>query len=202
MDFRFDWRVFAYALGAAVLTGALVGIVPALRASRSDINEILHEGGRTSTAGGYRLRNLLVAAQVGGSLMLLIVAGLFVRSLDKAQHTDLGFDPNHVLNLTIDPHEAGYDETQAREFFRTLLDRTRSLPGVQSASLAASVPMAYGGGNGATLKIDGSQPPKGQENPRASYNAVSSGYFETMNISLLRGREIRDSDTQNSQREP
>jgi predicted permease len=200
LDFHFDWRVFAYALGAAILTAVLVGIVPALRASRGDINEILHEGGRTSTAGGHRLRSTLVAAEVGGSLMLLIVAGLFVRSLEKAQHTDLGFDPNHVLNLTIDPHEAGYDETQAREFFRTLLDRTRSMPGVQSASFAASVPMAYGGSNGATLKIDGYQPSKGQENTTASYNAVSSGYFETMHISLLRGREIRDSDTQDSQR--
>jgi putative ABC transport system permease protein len=174
--------------------------VPALRAARSDVNEILHEGGRTSTAGGNRLRSVLVAAQVGCSLTLLIVAGLFVRSSEKAQHTNLGFDPNHVLNLTIDPHEAGYDEAQAREFFRTLLDHTRSLPGVQSASLAASVPMAYGGSNGATLKIDGYQPPKGQEKPTAGYNAISSGYFETMHISLLRGREILDSDTQNSQR--
>jgi len=200
LDFHLEWRVFAYALGAAILTGVLVGIVPALRAARGDINEILHDGGRTSTAGGHRLRSALVAAQVGGSLMLLIVAGLFVRSLEKAQRTNLGFDPNHILNLTIDPHEAGYDERQAREFFRTLLDRTRSLPGVQSASLAASVPMAYGGSNGATLEIDGYQPPKDQKSPAAGYNAVSSGYFETMRIGLLRGREIRDSDGQNSQR--
>jgi len=200
LDFHFDWRVFAYALGAAILTGVLVGIMPGLRAARSDVNEILHEGGRTSTAGGHRLRSALVVAQVGGALMLLIIAGLFVRSLEKAQHTDLGFDPNHVLNLTIDPHEAGYNETQAREFYRTLLDRTRSLPGVQSASLAASVPMAYGGVPGAALKIDGYQPPKDQKNPSAGYNAVSSGYFKTMHISLLRGREIQDSDSQNSQR--
>jgi putative ABC transport system permease protein len=200
LDFRLDWRVFAYALGAAILTGVLVGIVPALRAARGNLNEILHEGGRNSTASGHRLRSALVAAQVGGALMLLIVAGLFVRSLEKAQHTNLGFDPNHVLNLTIDPHEAGYDGTQAREFFRTLLDRARSLPGVQSASLAASVPMELGGDSYAQLKIDGHQPPKDQKNPSAGYNAVTTGYFKTMHISLLRGREIRDSDSQNSQR--
>ena len=200
LDFRFDWRVFAYALGAAILTGVLVGIVPALRAARGNVSEILHEGGRTSTAGGHRLRSALVAAQVVGSLMLLIVAGLFVRSLEKAQHTNLGFDPNHVLNLTIDPHEAGYDETQAREFFHTLLDQARSLPGVQSASLAASVPLGYGGGDVARLEIDGYQPPKGKTNPSAGYNAISSGYFDTMRIALLRGRDIRDSDNQNSQR--
>ncbi|HEV2617897.1 MAG TPA: ABC transporter permease [Candidatus Acidoferrales bacterium] len=199
LDFRFDWRVFAYALAAAVLTGVLVGILPALRAARGDLNEILHEGGRTSTAGGYRLRSALVAAQVGGSLMLLIVAGLFVRSLEKAQHTDLGFDPNRVLDLTIDPHQAGYNEAQAREFFRTVVDRARALPGALSASIAASVPMAYGGGSVATIKIDGYQPPKGQGNPSAGYNAVSSRYFETMHITLLRGREILDSDSQDSQ---
>ena len=199
LDFRFDWRVFTYALGAAILTGVLVGIVPALRAARGNLNEILREGGRTSTAGGNRVRSALVAAQVSGSLMLLIVAGLFVRSLQKAQHAGLGFDPNHVLNLTIDPHEAGYTETRAREFFHTLLYRARSLPGVQSASLAASVPMALGGVPGAALKIDGYQPPKGQKNPSAGYDAISSGYFRTMHISLLRGREIQDSDSQKSQ---
>ena len=200
LDFRFDWRVLAYAIGAAILTAVLVGIVPALRAGRGNLTEILHEGGRTSTAGGYRLRSALVTAQVGGSLMLLIIAGLFVRSLEKAQHTDLGFDPNQVLNLTIDPHEAGYDEKQARAFFRMLLDRAPALPGVQSASLAASVPMAYGGGASATLKIDGYQPPEDQKNPSAGYNAITRGYFETMHISLLRGREIQDSDSQDSQR--
>lgn len=200
LDFHFDWRVFAYALAAAILTGLLVGIVPALRAARSNVNEILHDGGRTSSAGGHRLRSALVAAQVVGSLMLLIIAGLFVRSLEKAQHTKLGFDPNHVLNLTIDPHGAGYDETKAREFFHTLLDRTRSLPGIQSASLASSVPLGYGGGDSATLKINGYQPAKNQKSPSAGYNAVSAGYLGTLHIALLRGRDIRDSDDQNSQR--
>ena len=198
LDFHFDWRVFTYALAAAVLTGVLVGIAPALRAARSDVNEILHEGGRTSTGGRQRLRSALIMAQVGGALMLLIVAGLFVRSLEKMQHTDLGFDPNHVLNLSIDPHESGYGETQAREFQKTMLDRARALPGIESASLSVSVPMGYND-SGASLEIDGYQPPKGQKKPAAGYNAVSSEYFETMRIPLLRGRDIRDSDNQNSQ---
>ncbi|HEV3510830.1 MAG TPA: ABC transporter permease [Candidatus Sulfotelmatobacter sp.] len=201
LDFRFDWRVFTYTLAAAVFTGILVGIAPALRAARGSLNEILHEGSRTSATARHRLRSTLVVAQVGSSLMLLIVAGLFVRSLEKARHADLGFDPNHVLNVTVDSHEGGYNETQAREFQETLLDRARSLPGVQSASLAASVPMATGGGSGyARLKIDGYQPPKDQENPGVAYNAISSSYFGTMHIPLLRGREIQNSDTENSQR--
>ena len=200
LDFHFDWRVFAYALAAAILTGVLVGIMPALRAARGELNEILHDGGYTSTSGGHRLRSALVIAQVGGSLMLLIVAGLFVRSLENVQRTDLGFDPNHVLNLSINTHEAGYDERQAREFFQTLLDRARSLPGVQSASLASSVPLGLGGGDVARVEIDGYKPPKDKGRPLAGYNAVTSGYFETMRMALLRGRQIRDSDNQNSQR--
>ncbi|MGB7173426.1 MAG: ABC transporter permease [Candidatus Acidiferrales bacterium] len=199
LDFHFDWRVFAYALAAAVLTGVLVGIVPALRTAHGDVSEILHEGERALSAGGYRMRNMLVAAQVGGSLMLLIVAGLFARSLEKVQRADLGFDANHVLNLSVDPHEAGYDESQAREFYRALLDRTRALPGVQSASLAAAVPMGYNDSN-AALEIDGYRPPKGQERPVAGCNSVSSQYFETMRIPLLRGRDFSESDGQNSQR--
>ncbi len=197
LDFRLDWRVFAYAFSAALLTGVFVGIVPALRAAHGDVNKILHEGGRTSTAGRHRLRSALVGAQVAGSLMLLVIAGLFVRSLKNVQHSDLGFDPNGVLNVSLDPHEAGYEESQTREFFRSLLQRARSLPGVRSASLASSVPMGYYN-CGTSLTIEGYQPPPGQAGPYAGCNAVSPGYFETMHIPLLRGRDFLDSDAEKS----
>ncbi|HKF51209.1 MAG TPA: ABC transporter permease [Candidatus Acidoferrales bacterium] len=198
LDFRFDWRVFAYALAAAVLTGILVGITPALRVSRTDLNDVLHEGGRGSTAGRQRLRGVLVVAQVGGSLMLLIVAGLFVRSLGKIQHINLGFDASHVLNATIDPHEAGYQKAQAREFQKTLVARARALPGVASASLAWTVPMSYASYYD-RIKIDGYQPGPNEAIPAAGLNAVSPGYFETMSIPLLQGRDFHDSDDQKSQ---
>ncbi|HKV28466.1 MAG TPA: FtsX-like permease family protein, partial [Candidatus Acidoferrales bacterium] len=199
LDFRFDWRVFAYALAAAVLTGVLVGITPALRVSRTDLNEVLHEGGRTSTGGRQRLRSVLVGAQVAGSLMLLIVAVLFVRSLEKVEHSDLGFDSSHMLNASIDPHEAGYQEPQAREFQKTLLARARALPGVTSASLALCVPMGYVSYY-ANLKIDGYQVRQNEQAPAAGLNAVSPGYFGNMRIPLLQGRDFRDSDGENSQR--
>jgi predicted permease len=198
LDFHFDWRVFAYALAAAALTGLLVGITPALRVSRFDLSEILHEGGRTSTAGRQRLRSALVTAQVAGSLMLLIVAGLFVRSLEKVRHSDLGFDPSHVLNVSIDPHEAGYDENVARQFQETLLERARALPGVESASLAISVPMGYSS-YGSQLKVEGYQARPGEKAPAAGFNAVSPQYFRTMRIPLIQGRCFQDSDGQNSQ---
>jgi predicted permease len=198
LDFQFDWRVFAYAFSAALLTALLVGIAPALRATRGDLNNLLHENTRTATAGRQRTRSILVIAQVGGSLMLLIVAGLFVRSLRNAEHANLGFDARNVLNFAVDPHQTGYNEAQAQEFLKNLLPRVRALPGVETASLAATVPVG-GIHFGTDLKIDGYQTPSGQRTPHADYNAVSPQYFETMRIPLLRGRSILDSDSQNSQ---
>jgi len=198
LDFRFDWRVFAYAIAVAAPTAILVGITPALRVSRTELSEILHEGGRTSTSGRQRLRSALVTAQVAGSLMLLIIAGLFVRSLEKAQHADLGFDPQHVLNVSVDPHEAGYQEAQTREFQKTLLERAGALPGVESASLALCVPMGYAS-YGDTLQIDGYQPNPGEGDPTSGFNAVSADYFRTMRIPLVEGRAFQDSDAKESQ---
>ena len=198
-DFRFDWRVFSYAFAAALLTGVLVGITPALRAARCNVSEVLHEGGRTATPGRNRVRSALVAAQVGGSLMLLIVAGLFVRSLKYVEHMDLGFDPNGVLNATLDPHEAGYDAVRKQAFLHNVLQQARHLPGAESASLAASVPMGYY--NDATaIVINGYQPPANAPRPYAFDNAISPGYFTTMRIPLLRGRDFMDSDARDSLR--
>jgi predicted permease len=197
LDFSLDWRVLTYALAAALLTGIVVGIIPALRASRANVSEVLHEGGRTVSGGRHRLRTALVMAQVGGSLMLLIVAGLFMRSLGKAQQAHLGFDPAGVVNLSLDPSGAGYNAEQARAFFRQLLDRTRALPGVNSAALAFSVPMGYYS-NSSTLTIDGYTPPPGQPSPSVTYNPVSPGYLKMMRLPLVRGRAFTDADDKNA----
>ncbi len=198
LDFQFDWRVFAYAFGIALLTALVVGIAPALRATRGNLNNLLHESGRTATGRSLRARGVLVVAQVGGSLVLLIVAGLFVRSLRSVEHANLGFDPNDVVNFTVDPHQAGYNEAQSREFLKTLLPRVSALPGVETAALAATVPVG-GVHFGADLKIDGYQPSPG-ESVHAGYDVVSPRYFETMRIPLLRGRGFLDSDDQTSRR--
>ncbi|MGC1254092.1 MAG: ABC transporter permease, partial [Candidatus Acidiferrales bacterium] len=190
-DFGFDWRVFAYATAAALVTGIVVGIVPAVRASRGNLSSILHEGGRGVVGGKNRLRTTLVVAQVAGSLMLLVIAGLFTRSLSKAQRTDLGFDPNHVLNLVMDPNEIGYNQAQTRDFYKSLLARVGTLPGVVSASAANSTPMGYYN-NGDSLLIDGYQPPPGQPAPSSLYDTISGDYFRTMGISMLHGRTFTD----------
>ena len=195
LDFGLDWRVFAYGFLAILATGVLVGVFPALRASRIDINRTLREGGRALSVGRHRLRKLIVAAQVGGSLMLLIVAGLFVRSLQEAQHVNLGFLPDRVINLSMDPHGIGYSEIEGVALYKKLLQTIRNTPGVQSASFAASVPMGYYF-NSAVLEVSTFTPPEGKPRPSAVYNIVTPGYFETMGIPILRGRAFSDSDDQ------
>ena len=199
LDLGLDWRVLAYTLGAAILTGVIVGLWPAVRVARSGVNEALREAGRGGSTGvsRSRIRNLMVAAQMAGSLILLIVAGLFVRSLQSVQRMYLGFEPDHVLNVVVDPHEIGYDEARTTNFYRQLKDRVRALPGVQSATLAYNVPMGNYGESTA-ITIEGQPTPAGQQPPELAFNAVDPSYFETMKVPLLRGRSFTDSDNETS----
>lgn len=195
MDFSFDWRVFAYAFAAVVVTAMVVGLWPALRASRTDLNTVLHEGGRSDSAGGgrHRLRNALVVAQIAGSLMLLVAAGLFARSLSKAQRMYLGFDPDHLVKLTVYPRELGYDETRTKDFYRDLKERITTLPGIQSVAMSYSVPMS-GSINAGAVYVEGHPTPAGQQPPVIFFNNVDQDYFETARVPLLRGRAFRESD--------
>jgi predicted permease len=197
LDYSFDWRVFAYTLEVVVLSGILLGIWPAFRAGQVDLNTVLHEGGRSDSVGVGRhgLRGLLLVAQVAGSLMLLIVSGLFVRSLERAEHMNLGFDPDHVLNVMLDVHQIGYDETRAKAFYRDLRDRVRALPGVQSASLAFTVPLGMPS-PGSAIYVEGHPLAPGQVAPGVAFNRIDPGYFETMRVPLLEGRTFRDSDNE------
>jgi putative ABC transport system permease protein len=197
LDFNFDWRVFTYSLASALFAGIIVGLVPALRACSGEGHSVLHEGGRRSsaTAGIPRLRNLLVVAQVAGSLALLVVAGLFVRSLRSVQGIDLGFDPDHVLNVIVDPSRIGYDRARTTEFYRALETRVSSLPGVQSASLASNVPMGSFPSN-ALVSIESRPLAPGRQPPRVGFNRIDPPYFQTMRISVLRGRAFTESDNE------
>lgn len=197
LDIGFDWHVFAYSFAAALFTGAFVGLWPALRASRTDLNTILQEGGRSDIAGGgrHRLRSALVIAQVAASLMLLLIAGLFVRSLRRAQTMYLGFDPDRVLSLTMDPHQIGYDEAHTREFYRQLEARARAFPGVESVALAYGVPMA-GSVNAGIVTFNGQQTAACLQPPSLFFDNVDPSFFETMRVPLLRGRTFTESDNQ------
>ena len=194
-DFSFDWRVFSFGLAIALITGLLVGLAPAWRAARSDFNKVLHEGSRGILGSGKsKVRNVLVVAQVAVSLVLLVVAGLFVRSSQNAEHTYLGFDPHNVLNLTMETRTIGFDQPRTEQFFREMEDRVRVLPGVESASIAASVPMGYSNEAGHVFAEGQTQSSK-EAAPLAFLNVVDPGYFPTMRVPLLRGRIFTDQDT-------
>jgi predicted permease len=196
-DFHPDTTVYLFALAAVLLTGAIVGIMPALRAGRTNVITVLHEGGRGSSSGPRRqlARNTLVVAQVAGSLVLLIVAGLFVRSLNKAQKTNLGFNPDHVLNLSVDVAQIGYKEPRGRIVYRDLDSRIRALPGVESVAQAFTTPMSLIS-TGDRLTIENQPLEPGQQPPDINYNMVTTGYFDTLQIPLLRGRKFADADSE------
>jgi predicted permease len=197
LDFSFDWHVFAYSLAAALFAGVFVGLWPAFRASRADLNSILQEGGRSAPAGPgrHRLRSALVVAQVAGSLLLLVITGLFVRSLRHAETMYLGFDPDHLLNVSVDPHGIGYDQARTEEFYRELEAKARALPGVRSVSLAFGVPMGNTNiVNVGAVTIEGQPLRPNQQPPSLFFNSVDPTYFETMRVPLLRGRAFHESD--------
>src|SRR5580700_5236854 len=196
-DFHPDARVYLFALAAVLLTGLVVGIMPALRAARADVMTVLHEGGRGSSSGPRRqlARNALVVAQVAGSLVLLIVAGLFVRSLDKAQKIDLGFNPDHVLDLSVDVAQIGYQEPRGRTVYRDMESRIRALPGVESVAQAFTTPMSLIS-TGDRLTFENQILEPGQQPPDINYNIVTTGYFDTLQIPLLRGRKFAEADSE------
>jgi predicted permease len=198
-DFQADARVYLFAFSAVLLTGIVVGIIPALRVARTDINIVLREGGRGSSDGPRRhlVRGTLVAVQVAGSLLLLIVAGLFIRSLNKAEQLYLGFNPDHILDLTIDPEQINFTETQTRDFYRQLNDRVRALPGVVSVAQAFIVPMGVISSDDPII-AEGHPPEAGKQPPQVMYNTVSPSYFDTLRMPLQSGRAFTDADNKNS----
>ncbi|HKF49532.1 MAG TPA: ABC transporter permease [Terracidiphilus sp.] len=192
-DFGIDLRVFVYAVAIALLAGLTVGLVPAIRVAWTNPGRALHDGGYSVAGGRQRLRVVLVIAQISSSLLLLIVAGLFARSLFAVQHANLGFNPDHVLKMILDPHGAGFDAAREQQFYTVLLQKVRALPSVQNASISFTYPSeaiaqfhpTYVRGRA----VDGGKLP-----PDSLWSPVSPGYFETLEIPLLRGRLIQDSD--------
>ncbi|MGI9105207.1 MAG: ABC transporter permease [Pyrinomonadaceae bacterium] len=194
-----DARVLAFTLGVSLLTGVLFGLAPALQASKSNLNESLKDGGRSGSAGASRqhVRNALVVAEVALSLLLLISAGLLIKSFMRLQETELGFDPENVLTLRVPLPEARYKENaQVENFWNELLGRVRALPGVESAGLSRGLPM--NGGIESGVMVEGQE----TTNPKDATVAVNlyaePGYFRTMNIPLISGRFISEQDTKDS----
>jgi predicted permease len=189
----FDWRIFLFSFSISLLAGVGVGIVPALRVAKANVNTLLHQGGRGVTGGRHWMRGGLVAVQLAASLVLLVVAALFVRSLSAMQTMDFGFNPNHVMNFTVDANEIGMTSAQARDLAGNILQRLQQLPGVEYVSHAISVPMGYIVPENEML-IDGQPAPANPSDHQAGMNVVTPDYFKVMGIGILRGRDFTDAD--------
>ena len=194
--FDFDWRIFSYSFAIALIAGVAVGVAPGIRMAKANVNAVLHEGSRGATRGRTWFRDGLVVLQIAGSLVLLVVAALFVRSLSAMQTMDFGFRPDHVLNFTIDSNEIGMSDAEARAFASNLSDRLRQMPGVEAVSHASAVPFSYFGQIGDQLTIDGAAPPANPADWSANLNVISPQYFDVMGITLTRGRAFTNADNE------
>jgi predicted permease len=196
-DFDLDGRVLAYAVTVALVTGLLVGLVPAVRVSGADLDRTLRQSRHGSLGThGHRIRGVLVVAQIAFCFVLLAAAGLFVRSLFEAERADLGFRAESVLNVHIDVGQLGYTQAQGRAFFEQVDGRVRTIPGVQDMSFAFTIPMGYIRVSNA-VEAEG-QPIDSNQRLSAGKNIVSSAYFRTMGIQVVRGRSFSDGDNEQS----
>jgi putative ABC transport system permease protein len=201
--FDFDWRIFSFALGIGALSSVLFGLLPALQASHPHLVDILKEGGRTGGGGakGQRVRNSLVIAEVALALVLLIGAGLMMRSFLKLQKTDIGMDPSSTLTFRVGLPEAQFpDKESPAHFFDQLIPRLANLPGVESAGATTSLPAS--GNIGVTAFIlEGEPEPKQLQDARTMRQlTVTPGYLKTAHIPLLRGRDFTPADSKDAPR--
>ena len=198
LSLKLDGRVLAYTTLISLLTGIIFGLAPALQSSRTDLVTELKEksGPPKQTRQRFNLRNLLVVSQVALSLVALIGAGLFLRSLSNAQRLNPGFETEKMMVLSFDLGAQGYNETRGREFDQQVQARVEGIPGVRSAAVASNAPL-----NPGLLRsvfIEGQEPPAGGRGILTLVTTVGTKYFETMGIPVLRGRDFGATDQETS----
>ena len=196
---QIDWRVLAFSAGVCLVSTLLFALVPAVQAGKVDLAGSL----KTESASVFgaraksRVRSALVVIQVSLSFVLLVSAVLLIESMQQLRKSDPGFLTESLLTTGIDLAAAGYDTTRAQDFQKRLMDRITALPGVESAALARVRPFSYQTYSSDLIAVDGYQPAP-DEQPSAEYNQISPGYFRTMGLPLLSGREFTDADNETS----
>jgi predicted permease len=193
LELKLDGGVLAFTFLVSVLTGLLFGLAPALQASQPDLVTELKD--RTLEPGGRRrvtLRGALVMAQVALSLISLIGAGLFIKSLRNTQRIDPGFETQGLLMLTFDLGAQGYDRARSEAYYREAVDRVKALPGVTAAGLSSNLPI--GGGFSRTVFPEGHEPAAGSTGTFVVVNTIAPGYLDVAGIALRRGRDLAESD--------
>jgi predicted permease len=195
LNLAWDYRVPGFALALTLVTVIAVGLVPALRATKVDPVVSLRD--ETGAIGALlwrsRLRGALVVTQVAVSLVLLVCAGLFIRTLWQERKVNLGFDPERALLVSMDLFPNGYDEKRSVEFYRQLVARVAALPGVERVSLSNRVPPALFSGSSSSFEIEG-YAPRADELINIEFEVIAPGYFQTMRIPLAEGREFSEAD--------
>jgi putative ABC transport system permease protein len=194
-----DWRVLGFTFGLSLLTGLLFGLAPALQASKADFNESLKEGGRSAQGlGRSRLRGALVVSEVALTLVLLVGAGLLVKSFRQLLAVDSGLDPHGVLTLDVSLPQAKYAERQQiTSFYERLIEQAAALPGVEAAGAVSVLPLA-GNDNSNFVQIEGRPPQPAGQALRAGRRNVSADYFRALGIPVKRGRAFNASDAKDA----
>ena len=195
LEIGIDKQALAFTLLLSLLTVLVFGLVPAVRASRLDLREALQEGGRSSTdSGRHRLRSLLVVSEVALSLVLLVGAGLMIRSFGNLLKVNPGFDSENVMAMNVSlPRDRYPGPRQITAFFRAVLERIAALPGVQSAGVVNTLPLSTSNATSA-FTIEGGPAPAPGEIPRTDFRIITPDYFQAMGIPLMKGRRFTEGD--------
>ncbi len=193
LDLGISGRIAAFALGMSVLTGLVFGLLPALEGSRVDAAAVLKDGGAGSGLRRSRLRDSLLVAQIALSLVLLVGAGLFVRGLQRALATDIGFVTDRVAMAAVDPSLVKYDTTRAWRYYTEATERLTALPGVRSVASVMTVPLTPDQ-NSETAQLEGYMPKPGEQ-VELDYNIVGREFLRTLQIPLVAGRGFDATDT-------
>jgi macrolide transport system ATP-binding/permease protein len=196
LDPQPDFRVIMFAVLLALLSGVIFGLAPALQTTRWDLTQELRERAIAAGGGGihrWNLRNLLVIAQIAVSLLLLIASALFLKSFHSAQKIDPGFRTENLVIVGIDPALAGYDQKRGGQVARDIVEQVRRDPQARSADLGQFVPLGFGG-EGRTIVAEGRDENAQSNRKIANISAVTAGYFETMRVPILRGRNFTEHD--------
>ena len=192
-----DWRVLGFTLGVSVLTGLVFGLVPALHLSKTQLTESLKEGrGAGAGARKNRVRGVLVVAELAIAVVLLVGAGLLIQSLWRLQHVNPGLQPENILTFNLSLPDVRYPSEKQVRFYRDLIVRMRSLPGVQSASAVMPLPLS-GDRFSISFQIEG-RPVAPKDEPSADLFIAETNYFRTMGIPIIKGRDFEDRDQHTS----
>jgi predicted permease len=194
IDLSFDSHVLFFTLSVALLTAVVIGLVPAIRAAKPNLIEVLKVGGRGGTVGWTRspFRSLLVVTEIALALVALVGAGLFIRSMQNAQRIDPGFESKNLFVFAFDLGALHYEEGRAQQYFRTAIDRAKASPGIESATIASNFP--FGGGLARTVFPEGQNEASGYRGTLTQLDDIAPNFFETLGIPLLLGRGFTDAD--------